>query len=265
MPASNSQLHPGLVQEIVNIIAESADEGELGFGAGIRNFGSSVPMVVPSSGTMADNGAVTLTTALQFTYSGGCYMHFPANAIVAGSAVGFYWVVMSSTTVGQVFNNRYVTGTAPRIPVDALVPFVTTGPGAYTQLTSVIDFVTYKLPAGCMGNYGSFLAQPIFTYPNNANNKTLVILLAGTQIYSKARTTALGDFALIDFHNRGIKNRQISGWSTTAVPTAPSASAAVAFAIDTSVEMTMLYRAQLAVATDYVVLESCKVQVNQIN
>jgi hypothetical protein len=265
MPLQNSQFHPSLVQEIINIIADAALDGEVGFGAGVRNFGTSVPMVVPSSGTMGNNGAVTLTTALPFTYSGGCYMYFPANAIVAGSAAGFYWTVMSSTTVGQVFNNLYITGVAPRIPGDALVPFVTTGPGAYTQAVTLIDALTYKLPANCMGNYGSLLFQPIYAFPNNANSKTLVVTLAGTQIYSKARTTSVAEYPLIDLHNRGVKTRQISAWSGNGIPAVASTVLPSAFSIDTSVEMTVLFRLQLAAATDYIILESNKMQVNQIN
>ncbi len=92
-----------------------------------------VPVYVPSSGSIANNGALTLTTALPLIYP-NVYLYFPANAIAAGSAAGKYYCQMSSTTVGVIFNNTYVSGT-PVVPTSPTA-FVTTGPGAYTQTIS---------------------------------------------------------------------------------------------------------------------------------
>lgn len=48
--------------------------------------GSAVPLVVPSSGTMGDNGAVTLTTALDVSYP-QAYFYMPSTAIYQDSSI----------------------------------------------------------------------------------------------------------------------------------------------------------------------------------
>lgn len=72
-----------------------------------------VPIGIAPTGTMAANGAITLGTALNTTYSGGLWLYLPAGAAYAGSLAGFYWTVMSSTTLGTVYNNTYTPGTDP--------------------------------------------------------------------------------------------------------------------------------------------------------
>ena len=111
---------------------------------------ANVPVFVPSSGIMANNGAITLTTALDTTYA-NCYLYLPANAIEAGSAAGLYFAQMSSTTVGTVYNNTYTSGkhAIPSSPT----AFVTTGPGAYTQTTgSDITLLLTTLSGGAIGH-----------------------------------------------------------------------------------------------------------------
>src|SRR5437667_3823845 len=62
---------------------------------------AAIKMVVAPTGTMANNGAITLGTALPSTYA-NCYLLLPAGAIAAGSAAGWYFAQMSSTTAGVV-------------------------------------------------------------------------------------------------------------------------------------------------------------------
>lgn len=67
-----------------------------------------IPVAIAPTGTMANNGAITLGTALNATYP-QIYLCLPASAIVAGSAVGCYYAVMSSATAGTVYNNPLFT------------------------------------------------------------------------------------------------------------------------------------------------------------
>src|SRR5579859_1785192 len=101
----------------------------------LKYTANGIPFIVANTGTMGNNGALTLGTALPSTYA-NAYVYLPANAISAGSAAGWYFCQFSSTTVGTVFNNTYSSGT-PQIPA-ALVSFATTGPGAYTGVTTQI-------------------------------------------------------------------------------------------------------------------------------
>ena len=128
-----------------------------------RYYASSIPMILPSSGSIGNNGALTLATALPNIYT-NCYMYFPANAISAGSASGFYYVVMTSTTVGTIYNNTYTVSsgiaTAPTTPT----AFVTVGSGAYTQNTNTTVYATrITIPANYLGENGFIEMKPIFS------------------------------------------------------------------------------------------------------
>lgn len=44
-----------------------------------------IPFIVAPTGTMGNNGAVTMGTALPTTYSGGAWIWYPAGAVAAGT------------------------------------------------------------------------------------------------------------------------------------------------------------------------------------
>lgn len=168
---------------------------------------SSIPFIGASTGTMANNGAVTLGTALGRVYSKGCYMYFPANAIAAGVAAGWYWTVMSSATVGTVFNSTYVTGTPL---AGAQTAFSTTGPGAYTgDLTA--QGVTIAVPAA-MGVNGKLLITAHVSNNNSAGTKTFTLILGSTTFLSNAPTTSIGTVFECEIANAGVAGAQDS-WS----------------------------------------------------
>lgn len=215
---------------------------------------SGVPLILPSSGSIGNNGALTLTTALAVTYSGGCYMRFPANAIFAGSAAGLYYVVMSSAAAGTIYNNTYSSG-VPAIPASP-TPFVTTGPGAYTQTTGAdITAHAFLLPAGSQGNNGTLRIEPSFSSNNSAGSKTISVKVGAASAWVRSRTTTTGDQPLIALTNRGRQDRQIYAYSGNSTYSTAS-SAGAAFAIDFSADQTITSTLQLAVATDYVVCDS---------
>jgi hypothetical protein len=85
-------------------------------------------------------------------------MFFPANAIEAGSPSGLYYVVMSSTTTGIIYNNTYTSGdpsdSVPIIPTN----FITTGPGAYSQtIATDIPLITYTVLGGTLSEHDGIL------------------------------------------------------------------------------------------------------------
>ena len=208
---------------------------------------TAMPIIIPSSGSMAANGAVTLTTALPNIYP-DIYLYFPAGAVYAGSAAGFYYCVMSSTTAGTVYNNIYIPGTnEPDIPVSP-TPIVAAGPGAYTQSTSEITAVSENIVGGSMGKKGIVKNELTSFNNNNTNNKTIKCKFGGTQIYSIVSTTTLRSLSKSAIVNRERVDRQavsplVDGYSATA----PSI-----YSIDTGVNQVLIITLQLAVATDYI-------------
>lgn len=133
-----------------------------------------------------------------------------------------------------------------------------TGSVALTPLASLI------IPASAMGSNGKIRYSFRFTWTNNANNKTMSITIGGVTVYTRTRTTNNADAFVMELINRGVQNSQIE---TTLVASAGAsysgnASAAVTtFAIDTSVQQTMVFSAQLANAADTVTLEGYSVEI----
>jgi hypothetical protein len=208
---------------------------------------SGIPIILPSSGSIGNNGALSGITALATTYSNGCWMYFPAGAIFAGSVAGVYWVVMSGTTTGTIYQNTIPTGqpTAPATPL----PWVTTGPGAYTQTTaSFITVLTVPVPGASIGPYGRLRALFIFSNNNSAGAKTGQFSFGGTGIAGASNTTNQSAPAEHQIFNRGVTNAQVCQPGSGYVV---AAAAPVLMANDTTQTVNMAYQLELATATDY--------------
>lgn len=225
------------------------------------NIGQSgIPVLIPPSGSIADNGSLTLSTALSVAYARS-FQYFPADKIAVGVPAGLYYVVMSSTTVGTIYNDTHNAG----VPIEpsSPTPFVTTGPGAYTQTTaSEITLLNITVPGGSLGKNGSMFASPSFVYSNSANTKTMRVLLNTTAVLAGTpTTTAFLPFKYI-FQNKGSEsvNMDNQGILTGASATNPGRRA-----IDTSADFTYKCTGNLANAADYIVLETNIIQINPSN
>lgn len=201
----------------------------------------------PSSGSISNNGALTLTTGIPYTFSSGVYFYFPVNAIFAGSAAGLYYVIMSSATVGVVYNNTYTSGT-PKF-IASPTPFVTTGPGAYTQTTAAdITLASYNLPANLLKNFGTCEFETVFFNNNSAGNKTRRISISGANINSLTNSTVVfsRDNSLITYVNNNeiLRGQWLAGYNSSGV-----------LAINTpnlASDVTISFVGQIAIATDFI-------------
>jgi len=211
---------------------------------------SAVPVGIPGSGSVGVNGALTLTTAMGLTYS-SIWLYFPAGAVYTNSPAGSYYCVMTSTTVGTVYNN--VLSGVPYIPA-VLNRIVSASVGAYTAPTTAINFFSYTLPGGIMGANGQLVTYAEVTVPNNANTKIGTISIGGTQILSISLTTTITSNGIKYLTNRGVSNAQISR-ASTANNIGNSAVALAQTSIATDVNQTVLFQGQLANASDFVVFE----------
>lgn len=211
-----------------------------------------LPIILPSSGSIGNNGALTGLTALPTTFT-KCYMYFKSGAISAGSAAGLYYVTMSSTTAGTIFNNTY-TGGIPTVPTSPTA-FSTTGPGAYTQTTAAdIDLITGNLPANILGETGVIKVDSLFNYTNSAGAKTLKYKLGADAFMSIAPTTTASIEVRKTIANMGVTNKQTFNTNPNngvAVSTAPTYGTT-----DTTAATTVKITAQLATATDYVIVSN---------
>lgn len=215
-----------------------------------------VPVILPSSGSIGNNGALTLTTTLQGTIFPVAYLYFPAGAIFSGSAAGLYYTVMTSGTAGTIYNNVLTTG-APTVPASP-TPFVTTGPGAYTQTAgSNLALLTLPIAGNLLGSNGMLSYEGAFIMLNNADAKSYSVTYGAATIQNAISGASLSYLSLRrNIRNRGVTNGQIFLSTSAAVSsdlTANASSLSVS-AVDTTVSNNLVVSANIGTATDYWVL-----------
>ena len=219
---------------------------------------SGVPVFIPSSGSIGNNCAITLTTALGRTYA-NIYLYFPAGAIASGSAAGKYFTQMSSSTVGTCFNNLYTSGT-PTIP-GSPTAFVTTGPGAYTQTTgTAIPLITVAVPGNSLGVNGELQINRYVNVANTSTTKTFLLSFGGTTLVNSAASfTTAGNGSFLRVYNSGATGSQICMENSSG--SVGAAAAFVATSIDTTTSQNAVINGNLATAdTDYAGVEAFSVK-----
>lgn len=221
-------------------------------------FEQRVPLIMGSSGTFGNNGALTLTTALDTTFS-NAYLYFAANVICSGSAAGWHWAVMSSTTVGTVYQDVYTSG-VPAV-VSSPTAYSCTGPGAYTQTTSEIQALTYTITGGSMGSTGVLKSVVLGGYPSSANAKTIRYYFGGSQFGSYQDATSGHTQSQPEHVIRNISSAvNISG---NFVLNQPAAGTLYKRTINTASDQTYYISIQLANAAEFYEMLVSDVTVNQ--
>lgn len=226
---------------------------------------SAIPMIVPSSGTMGANGALTGLTALGYgTFPRPCFMYFPAGKVYSGSLAGMYYAVLTSATTATVYNNKYTSG-LPHLSIPGSpTAVVDAGPGAYTQTTAAqIVLSAITVPGGSMGPNGRIHVTADWIANNNANPKTPGCRVSGVNAIFSA---GLGSWTVQRIHgylsNLNAQDRNVGftnmsgGQGSGGVGTLsqPNQNTAVDFTIDLV--------ATLATDTDYIALAAMTMSIN---
>lgn len=214
-----------------------------------------VPLIYVSSGTMGNNGALSAITALPKIYSGGAYMYFPINMICTvgsgGNAAGWYWVVMSSTTAGTVYNSTYTSG----IPTAGTnTAFSCTGPGTMTQTTGAeITAFQYTIPGGSATIGGWWRYRTTFYWNGNANNKIFRLKYGGSNFQSSTVTSNVGVTETITLRKSGAATQDCPA---STLGDGSSAGGSTFLGITDSSNQTFAISVQEATATDYFIISS---------
>lgn len=218
------------------------------------------PTGIAPSGSIGANGALTLGTSLILTYGGtgnassGIWLYFPAGAVYQASAAGSYWCVMSSGTVGTVYNNIYVSP-GLNTPPTTLVPVVDPGPGSYTGVTTEVVVFGTTVPGGSLGTTGVLESFHLISANNNANAKTARVRfggISGTVFETLTLTNTRTNTSLTHILNRDAANIQIG---SPAVGFGASATGPIIGNVDTSVDQQVVTTLQMATATDFMICE----------
>lgn len=210
------------------------------------------PLVLLPNGTVGANGAITLGTALRKTYSNGLWGALPVNAIFSGSVAGTYWCVMSSTTVGQVFQNTIPNG-QPTGFGGAGTPWAGTSGIAYTQTTGTnVALLSIPILGATIGPMGRLRVGALCSNNNSAGAKTPLVSLGGSNIIvPAAQTTNLSVNNEKNIFANGATNSQVCMAAGPAGGYGVSASNPADLALDMTASQNLVFNGQLATATDF--------------
>ena len=145
------------------------------------------------SGTIntGSSGNITFGTAANRVYTEGLYVYLPSIATTPDITAGFYWCVMSSTTVGTLYASK--GGAAINFTVGA----------SYTGVTTTVDLPLQTLKGGVMGSYRRLSVTGILSLTNNANAKTSIIRFGSTGAGINNFTNAGSYPFTCNFQNKG--------------------------------------------------------------
>lgn len=251
---------PGMVKVDALGIASLASPG-LDFGTAPslqwgRSFGNA------PTGVVATNGALTVGTALPRAYTRGVWLFFPAGAVLSGSPAGFYWCVMTTTLLGQIFNGTgYIAASTAglgsvgnmKAPV-APTSVVGAGPGAYVGVTVAIFTPGARISASTIGANGNIATKLVTRGNNSAGAKTVQILLGNTTIFTAVNSivanTATQSAQVATLQCQDDLHAQI-------VPSAQDSSVfgVTESTIDMTADQYLQVRLQISVATDVQIVE----------
>jgi len=215
---------------------------------------SATPYVVAPNATWNNTtGAFTLGTALPTTYA-GAWVYFSGvgvNSSTGGPAAsGLYWCIFSSATVGQAYTNS-----------TASTQLTTTAGTMIQTINTNLNLVTVSVQGGLMGANGSLRVFSSNSTTNSGGTKLLTLLHGGATAgtFYTAANSVFGR-GLIMLHNRGVASQlagpptggtsgsQFAGVTTTILPYYGT--------VNTAVTQSCVIAGQIAVATDFIVMES---------
>src|SRR6185503_13037464 len=221
---------------------------------------SGVTLILPPSGsTIGANGAaLTIATAFDQTYT-NCFMKFNANEIFSGQAAGWYYVEMSSTTAGIVYNNTYTPGSGlPTIP-GSKTAFTTNAGGTTAGTVATTTALSVNMAADSLGANGAIRYNAIARWNNSAGTKkALPYLGASFGAFPQVQgTTSIGGSGTMVIANAGVKNKQWNYPENQAAVT----TAMGTLAVDTTTTQAVAINLQTTTASDWVALVHGRIEV----
>ena len=235
----------------------------------ITTFSTTLIATVTLLGTWSSTSiaatTVSLGNPLPTNYTGGIWAYLPSGA-VSGSAAGFYWGTATSTATAngilQVTTAYQATMGTPSIPT-GFSNAVGSGSN-FTQTTSAVTLASVTVPGGSMGANGALRIKAVDVIPNTSGVKTGSSFFGGILISSWGLTT--GNLIISEMRqitNRGVQNAQMNGYGdgVSGLGSGTFTPSLVYTAVDSSVTQNLTRTGQLAVATDFIVLEGYTVEV----
>ncbi len=224
---------------------------------------SNVPVGIANTGTItgSSTGNLLLGTAMDLTYGPtsnnipGIWLYFPSTAFSA-SAAGYYWCVMTSTTVGTVYGVAYA---APGLAGIGSTNSIVTGSGSqYTGGTGTYYPINVvQIPGNSMGPNGHIRVTACFSDNSTSNNKfarifvyTSTTVTSGVGSMAAAITTNTAQQYIVKFANTGVTNS--NAWIQAGGASYASGTGAAVAAYDTTQPLYIGIGLQISTATDFI-------------
>lgn len=131
---------------------------------------------------------------------------------------------------------------------------------SHTGNTAKTTLASLTVPGGAMGANGCLRITSLWSYTNNANNKTPRVEFGGTQYYSSTITTAATSRMYRTIANRNAENSQVGGAASGAFNWGSTSDALTTSSVDTSLDQNLVFSGQLANGGDSISLESYLVE-----
>lgn len=229
-------------------------------------YTTGVPIGKAPSGSVGANGALTLTAGndLPNIYGPtgvgpGIWLWFPAGACYAASPSGAYWCVMTSVTVGTIYNITHAFPGIVGLPTSTPA-IVDAGPGAYSGIITEVTLLDVTVPANTMGTKGAY-RQTIYWSQTNVAGTTVYSYFGGVLGYSGTVSANTGGASQTMVSNRGSASYQGRPTGLTSFNSTKFAG----YTIDTTQDQRVKVTAATAAATvghnHHVIMESATVEV----
>lgn len=224
---------------------------------GFNLFQTGVPLIMAPTTTPGSSGTFTLGTAGPTGFWGGsCYLYTPASAWTSpANTAGWYYGVLTSTTLGTLYTNTYSSG-LPFIPGTAALGAVVPGSaGTWTGVTSAQAGLSFTLPANIMGPNGQIIFEFLLGFHASTNNKTVTIKVGTNTVFSLVEaTTGIAAYqGQVIWGNQG--NAKAQFCQTVGAPGATS-NAQTYTTVDTTTNQTVTVNITNSTATDWVSIDS---------
>lgn len=211
--------------------------------------------------TVSATGLVTALPTLPIT-SGFAFVYMPSG--VTGTAGWYYAQILSATSV-QLYTARYTSG-EPRLAVPTTLVNQSATAGSYSQTTgSDITSIQFTIPGGSLGPTGGLDVGAFVRISDSTNLKQIATFLAGSNLWSN-NTNAAGNVSsqsLTRTRNRNSQTSQVNSGGFLGGVTnfwSGASSAPLYTTVNTAVDTVLSVRHQIAVSSDFVMLEMFDVQ-----
>lgn len=179
-----------------------------------KTFILSIPIGIAPTGTIGDatnNNKIVFGTALNDIWA-GCYLYFPANACGASTPAGFYYVEMSSTTEGLVYNTVFnpASKTVPQRPSSLTAVAGYAVATAYTgHGLSMPGVLQIPVQGSSIGKNGKMFIHMVQSNNVSVNNKGVNVQFGGEYFIGSGALAVNSKSSFGEIVNHGADNKNV--------------------------------------------------------